>query len=88
MLQHGTRDNNVVTSGFKRRRNCVYRHVIAADETATSDGRTTSVGTLAMDRFLRPVAYQDVPDALLPDAVRESNPDGLLRLVDGAYGRD
>ena len=50
---------------------------------ATSDSRTTSVGTLAMDRFLRPVAYQDVPDALLPSAVRESNPDGLLRLVDG-----
>ena len=46
---------------------------------ATSDSRTTSVGTLAMDRFLRPVAYQDVPDALLPSAVRESNPDGLLR---------
>ena len=41
---------------------------------ATSDSRTTSVGTLAMDRFLRPVAYQDVPDALLPDAVREVQP--------------
>lgn len=37
---------------------------------ATSDGRTTSVGTLAIDRFLRPVAYQDLPDALLPYAVR------------------
>jgi NADP-dependent aldehyde dehydrogenase len=55
---------------------------------ATSDSRTTSVGTLAMDRFLRPVAYQDVPDYLLPEAVRESNPDGLLRMVDGAYTRD
>jgi 2,5-dioxopentanoate dehydrogenase len=55
---------------------------------ATSDGRTTSVGTNAMDRFLRPVAYQDVPDALLPTAVREANPDGLLRLVDGSYTRD
>jgi 2,5-dioxopentanoate dehydrogenase len=52
---------------------------------ATSDSRTTSVGTLAMERFLRPVAYQDVPDALLPTSVSESNPDGLLRLVDGAY---
>jgi 2,5-dioxopentanoate dehydrogenase len=52
---------------------------------ATSDGRTTSVGTLAMDRFLRPVAYQDVPDALLPAALRESNPDAVPRLVDGAY---
>lgn len=55
---------------------------------ATSDGRTTSVGTLAMDRFLRPVAYQDVPDDLLPSAVREANPDGLLRLVDGTYTRN
>jgi alpha-ketoglutaric semialdehyde dehydrogenase len=55
---------------------------------ATSDSRTTSVGTLAMDRFLRPVAYQDVPDDLLPSAVRESNPDGLLRMVDGVYTRD
>jgi alpha-ketoglutaric semialdehyde dehydrogenase len=55
---------------------------------ATSDSRTTSVGTLAMDRFLRPVAYQDVPDDLLPSAVREANPDALLRMVDGAYTRD
>lgn len=55
---------------------------------ATSDGRSTSVGTLAMDRFLRPVAYQGVPDALLPAAVRESNPDRLLRFVDGSYARD
>jgi alpha-ketoglutaric semialdehyde dehydrogenase len=35
---------------------------------ATSDGRSTSVGTLAMQRFLRPVAYQDVPPELLPEA--------------------
>jgi alpha-ketoglutaric semialdehyde dehydrogenase len=55
---------------------------------ATSDSRTTSVGTLAMERFLRPVAYQDVPDGLLPAAVRESNPDGLIRLIDGIYTRD
>ena len=54
---------------------------------ATSDSRTTSVGTLAMERFLRPVAYQDLPDALLPDPVRESNPGGLLRMVDGTYTR-
>ena len=38
---------------------------------ATSDGRSTSVGTLAMDRFLRPVCYQDFPDALLPHALRK-----------------
>jgi NADP-dependent aldehyde dehydrogenase len=55
---------------------------------ATSDSRTTSVGTLAIDRFLRPVAYQDTPDHLLPPAIRETNPDRLLRLIDGTYTRD
>ena len=39
---------------------------------ATSDGRSTSVGSLAIDRFLRPVCYQDVPTALLPEALRQA----------------
>ncbi len=37
---------------------------------ATSDGRSTSVGSLAIERFLRPVCYQDFPDALLPVPLR------------------
>jgi 2,5-dioxopentanoate dehydrogenase len=37
---------------------------------ATTDGRTTSVGTLAIDRFLRPVAYQSFPAELLPAELR------------------
>jgi NADP-dependent aldehyde dehydrogenase len=37
---------------------------------ATSDGRSTSVGTLALQRFLRPICYQDLPDALLPASLR------------------
>ncbi|MBA8826415.1 NADP-dependent aldehyde dehydrogenase [Saccharopolyspora lacisalsi] len=53
---------------------------------ATSDSKTTSVGTLAIERFLRPVAYQDVPAALLPSAVADGNPDKLWRRVDGALG--
>ena len=40
---------------------------------ATSDGRTTSVGTLAIRRFLRPVCYQDLPEPLLPEALRDGN---------------
>lgn len=51
---------------------------------ATSDSRTTSVGTLAIDRFLRPVAYQNLPDALRPEALQQDNPWRLNRLVDGA----
>ena len=50
---------------------------------ATSDGRTTSVGTLAMMRFLRPVCYQDVPDTLLPAALQEKNPWSAPRRIDG-----
>ncbi len=38
---------------------------------ATSDGRTTSVGTLSIDRFLRPVCYQDFPSALLPSVLQD-----------------
>jgi 2,5-dioxopentanoate dehydrogenase len=54
---------------------------------ATSDSRTTSVGTLAIRRFLRPVCYQDLPDALLPPELRGDNPLGLRRMTDGLYGQ-
>lgn len=50
---------------------------------ATSDSRSTSVGTLAIERFQRPVCYQNVPVDLLPEAVRDDNPWGLTRRVDG-----
>ena len=50
---------------------------------ATSDVRGTSVGTLAIDRFLRPVCYQNYPDALLPQALRNANPLGIQRLLNG-----
>ena len=52
---------------------------------ATSDGRSTSVGTLAIGRFLRPVCYQDLPDALLPPALQQANPLTLPRRVDGRW---
>jgi NADP-dependent aldehyde dehydrogenase len=54
---------------------------------ATSDGRSTSVGTLAMMRFLRPVCFQDIPDALLPPALRAANPWKLPRRIDGRVER-
>jgi NADP-dependent aldehyde dehydrogenase len=50
---------------------------------ATSDARGTSVGSLAIERFLRPVCYQNCPDALLPEALKDANPLGIARLVDG-----
>jgi NADP-dependent aldehyde dehydrogenase len=50
---------------------------------ATSDSRSTSVGASAIDRFVRPVCYQDVPAELLPVELQDENPLGLVRVVDG-----
>jgi len=50
---------------------------------ATSDSRTTSVGASAIDRFTRPVCYQDVPSYLLPEALADENPQQIPRVVNG-----
>ena len=50
---------------------------------ATSDSRTTSVGMLAIMRFLRPVCFQNLPASLLPPAVGEGNAWGVARRIDG-----
>jgi len=55
---------------------------------STTDGRSTSVGTAAIYRFLRPVSYQDIPDELLPEALQNSNPLSILRLIDGSWKTD
>lgn len=52
---------------------------------STTDQRSTSVGTAAIYRFLRPVSYQDIPDEILPEALKNSNPLNILRLVDGSW---
>jgi NADP-dependent aldehyde dehydrogenase len=52
---------------------------------ASSDSRATSVGSLAMDRFLRPVCYQGYPDRLLPAPLQDANPLGITRLVNGKW---
>lgn len=45
----------------------------------------TSVGPEAARRFVRPIAYQDMPDTLLPPALQEANPLGIRRLEDGRW---
>lgn len=52
---------------------------------ATTDSRFTAVGIHAIARWARPVAYQDWPDDALPDALKNSNPLGIRRLVNGVY---
>src|SRR5690625_2423249 len=52
---------------------------------ATTMPSTTSVGTSAIYRFLRPVCYQDIPDQFLPEALRADNPLGIWRLINGEW---
>ena len=54
---------------------------------ATTDSRTTSVGTLSINRFVRPISYQNFPDELLPDELKNDNPLGIWRLVNGERKR-
>ncbi|MEV6906800.1 aldehyde dehydrogenase (NADP(+)) [Amycolatopsis sp. NPDC051071] len=50
---------------------------------ATTAPTSTSVGTAAIERFLRPIAWQGFPDALLPEPLQENNPWDLPRRTDG-----
>ena len=55
---------------------------------ATTDSRSTSVGTAAINRFARPVAYQNFPQASLPMELRDANPRRIWRLVDGELTKE
>jgi acyl-CoA reductase-like NAD-dependent aldehyde dehydrogenase len=52
---------------------------------ATTDGRSSSVGSIAMERFLRPVCYQGFPDALLPEPLRQTTAISRPHRIDGEY---
>lgn len=54
---------------------------------ATTDARSTSVGSAAIERFVRPVAYQNWPLSALPAELQDANPRGVWRLVDGVRSR-
>ena len=50
---------------------------------ASTDSRFTAVGIHSVKRWVRPISYQDWPDSQLPDALKNSNPLGISRLVNG-----
>lgn len=55
---------------------------------ATTDSRSTSVGADAIKRFVRPVCYQDFPQEQLPEALKDSNPQGIMRKINGVFTRE
>jgi alpha-ketoglutaric semialdehyde dehydrogenase len=78
----------ILTNGFGTGVEVSHAMVHGGPYPATSDGRSTSVGTLAIRRFLRPICYQDIPNEVLPEELRDGNPLGFWRQVDGVPGKE
>ena len=77
----------ILVNGFGTGVEVAWSMVHGGPFPSTADGRSTSVGAMAIDRFLRPVCYQDLPASLLPPELAEGNPLGLMRRVDGTLTR-
>jgi NADP-dependent aldehyde dehydrogenase len=78
----------LIWNGFPTGVEVVHAQQHGGPYPATTSPGTTSVGTTAIKRFLRPVAYQNMPAALLPLALKDENPLGILRVVNGQYTRE
>jgi alpha-ketoglutaric semialdehyde dehydrogenase len=73
----------LIFNGFPTGVEVTHAMVHGGPYPATSDGRSTSVGTQAIFRFTRLVCYQSFPDSALPDELKEANPLKLWRLIEG-----
>ncbi|MGD0156557.1 MAG: aldehyde dehydrogenase (NADP(+)) [Terracidiphilus sp.] len=78
----------LIVNGFPTGVEVCHAMVHGGPYPATSDSRATSVGTYSIYRFVRPVCYQDFPQAALPDELIDGNPLRIWRLVDGQFTRD
>ncbi|MBZ5551914.1 MAG: aldehyde dehydrogenase (NADP(+)) [Acidobacteriia bacterium] len=83
-----TRVGRLIFNGFPTGVEVSNAMVHGGPYPATSDGRTTSVGARAIYRFVRPVCYQSFPETALPDELKDNNPLGISRMVDGTFSRD
>ena len=73
----------IIWNGFGTGVEVCHAMVHGGPYPATADGRSTSVGTAAIDRYMRPVCYQNMPNKYLPKSVDEENSLGICRLVNG-----
>jgi len=73
----------LIFNGFPTGVEVTHAMVHGGPYPATSDPRFTSVGSLAIYRFARPVCFQNFPQTLLPDELKDANPLGIARLRDG-----
>ena len=73
----------VIFNGFPTGVEVGHAMVHGGPYPATSAPATTSVGALAIQRFVRPVCFQNAPDPLLPVELQNANPRGIWRTVNG-----
>jgi len=73
----------ILANGFPTGVEVSYAMVHGGPFPVTSDGRSSSVGTMAIQRFMRPVCYQNIAQALLPAALQDGNPLGIWQRRDG-----
>ncbi len=78
----------IIFNGFPTGVEVCHAMVHGGPYPATSDGRSTSVGSAAIFRFARPVCYQGFPDQALPQELQDANPLGIWRMVDGKLTRE
>jgi NADP-dependent aldehyde dehydrogenase len=79
-----TKVGRLVFNGFPTGVEVTHAMVHGGPYPSTSDGRSTSVGSQAIFRFTRLVCYQGFPDSALPDELKDANPLGIWRMVDGS----
>jgi alpha-ketoglutaric semialdehyde dehydrogenase len=83
-----TKVGRLIFNGFPTGVEVTHAMVHGGPYPATSDGRSTSVGSQAIFRFVRPVCYQSFPQAALPDELHDENPLHIWRMIDGEITRD
>lgn len=78
----------IVINGYPTGVEVCHAMVHGGPYPATTAPQSTSVGTNAIKRFARPVCFQDYPNTLLPEALKNENPHNVWRLLDGAITKD
>lgn len=78
----------LIVNGFPTGVEVTHAMVHGGPFPATSDSRFTSVGALAIHRWVRPVCYQNFPQSCLLDELKDHNPFGIIRKINGTMTRD
>jgi 2,5-dioxopentanoate dehydrogenase len=83
-----TKVGRLIFNGFPTGVEVTHAMVHGGPYPATSDGRSTSVGSQAIFRFCRPVCYQGFPNSALPEELKDENALGIWRMIDGRLTRE